>query len=140
MDFSSESLGLTTESKGTDLDSYDRASFRSNPAIPLKDVDMIPVGAASTFISGLSDTFRSGATGTKGHNSAGSLSQRSFAAYMHTASSLNSRVEFVRQPQAHDTVSALSVLPNCLAARVPTVIDAGNTSDVAAGSVIHISA
>ncbi|WP_157763804.1 hypothetical protein [Paraburkholderia aromaticivorans] len=101
---------------------------------------MIPIGAASTLLGGVSRVISSGLSMLTGKSSASEASQSSFAAHLKSAtSSKSTAVKSVHHhvPATGSTVSALAG-----ASSLPThaTAGAGTTPGVATGSVINTSA
>jgi hypothetical protein len=104
----------------------------------LMDVNMIPLGAASTLLGGVRSAISSGLSMLTGKSSTAESSQSSFAAHLKSATTSQSgsgkSVHHLHVPAAGSTVSALA------SSSSSPVHGAGATQGGAAGSVINTSA
>ncbi|MFM0413313.1 hypothetical protein [Paraburkholderia aromaticivorans] len=107
----------------------------------LMDVNMIPLGAASTLLGGVRSAISSGLSMLTGKSSTGESSQSSFAAHLKSATTSQSgsgkSVHHLHVPAAGSTVSALA---SSSSSPVHGAAGAGATQGGAAGSVINTSA
>ncbi|MGF6902379.1 hypothetical protein [Paraburkholderia sp. GAS348] len=103
---------------------------------------MIPLGAASTLLSGVSSVIRSGLSTLTGQSSASESSQSSFAAHLKTATSQSSlgKSEHHHHHHASGARSAINALTNSSPSPLQGTPGAGMRPGVATGSVINISA
>ncbi|NPT35285.1 hypothetical protein [Paraburkholderia xenovorans] len=100
---------------------------------------MIPLGAASTLLGGVTSAISSGLSMLTGKSSASESSQSSFAAHLKSATT--SQSSSAKSVHHHHVPGAVGVV-NAMASSSPiqTSASAGTTHGVAAGSIINISA
>ncbi|NPT42452.1 hypothetical protein GNZ12_14290 [Paraburkholderia sp. 1N] len=101
---------------------------------------MIPLGAASTLLSGVSSAIRSGLSALTGQSSASESNQSSFAAHLKTATSQSSLGKSEHHHHASGARSAINALANSSPSLLQGTPGAGMRPGVATGSVINISA